>query len=138
MAEKDLIHSAVRRALEKEKWIITDDPLRIPTGGTIIKMDMGAERVIAAERGEEKIAVEVKSLLRPSIVYAFYEAFGQYMFYRDALKDEKINRAMYLAISDIAYNRISKIAFIQRRIIQYGIKIIVVDLDTETVIKWIG
>ena len=51
---------------------------------------------------------------------------------------KKIDRAMYLAISDIAYNRISKISFIQKRIMQYGVKIIVVDLDIEMVIKWIG
>ncbi|MCO6479332.1 MAG: hypothetical protein J5I94_22045 [Phaeodactylibacter sp.] len=59
MAERDQIHFAVRAALEKEGWIITDDPLRIPTGGTVIKMDIGAERLFAAEKGEEKIAVFV-------------------------------------------------------------------------------
>jgi len=29
MAAKDLFHEAVRRALEKEQWVITDDPLKI-------------------------------------------------------------------------------------------------------------
>ena len=62
-------------------------------------MDLGAERVIAAQKGSEKIAVEIKTLHAPSMVYAFYEAFGQYIFYRDALADEEIKREIYLGVS---------------------------------------
>ncbi|MGB7249683.1 MAG: element excision factor XisH family protein, partial [Phormidesmis sp.] len=29
MAAKDRFHAVVRRALEKEQWAITDDPLRL-------------------------------------------------------------------------------------------------------------
>lgn len=137
MAERDQIHFAVRAALEKEGWIITDDPLRIPTGGTVIKMDIGAERLIAAEKGEEKIAVEVKSLLQPSIVYSFYEAFGQYILYRDALRDERIERQMFLAVSDIAFFRIEKLPFLHKRLEQYQIKLIIVNIEDETIERWI-
>ncbi len=33
MAAKDLFHDAVRKALLKEQWVITDDPLKIKIEG---------------------------------------------------------------------------------------------------------
>ena len=54
---KDVFHYAVRRGLETEGWLITDDTLRIKTGGAEMEIDLGAERIIAAEHREEKIAV---------------------------------------------------------------------------------
>lgn len=33
MAAKDIFHDAVRKGLEKEGWLITDDPLEIEVGG---------------------------------------------------------------------------------------------------------
>jgi hypothetical protein len=32
MAAKDVFHDAVRNGLEKEGWVITNDPLRIRAG----------------------------------------------------------------------------------------------------------
>lgn len=103
----------------------------------MVKMDIGAERLFAAEKGEEKIAVEVKSLTQPSIVYSFYEAFGQYMLYRDALQDEGIDRQMFLAISDIAFLRIEKLPFLYKRLEQYQISLIIVNIEDEIIEKWI-
>jgi hypothetical protein len=57
MSARDLFHQAVRTALEKEEWLITDDPLEVELEDTTLKIDLGAERLIAAEKGEEKIAV---------------------------------------------------------------------------------
>ena len=137
MSKRDKIHFAVKEALKQDGWTITDDPLRIPTGDTVVKMDLGAEKLIIAEKGKIKIVVEIKSFLAPSTVYAFYDAFGKYMLYRDALKDEKINRELYLAISDIAFSRISKIGFLYKRLKQYDIKVIVVDVDQKIIKQWI-
>ena len=39
MAAKDKFHAAVRIALEKEQWKITDDPLRLEVGGTKLEKD---------------------------------------------------------------------------------------------------
>ena len=58
---KDLFHDAVRRGLEKDQWIITDDPLELEWEEITVRIDLAAERLIAAERGEKKIAVEIKS-----------------------------------------------------------------------------
>jgi len=76
MPAKDIFHDAVRKGLEKEDWVITDDPLRIRSGRVDMQIDLGAERLIAAERGNEKIAVEIKSFIGSSNIFEFHTALG--------------------------------------------------------------
>ena len=131
------MHETVRIALEKSGWEITHDPFIVSSGGTSFRMDLGAERLIIAEKGTERIAVEIKSLAKVSLIYDFYEAFGQYMFYRDALDDEAIERTMYIAFSLAAWKRIEGIPFLVKRFKQYKIKAIIINLSDETISKWI-
>ena len=46
-----------------------------------LSTDIGAEKVILAENGLTKIAVEVKSFIHMSILHEFLKASGQYMSY---------------------------------------------------------
>ena len=57
---KDLYHFEVREALIKDGWRITNDPYIIETDDVNFEVDLGAEKMLAAEKGSEKIAVEVK------------------------------------------------------------------------------
>jgi len=57
--QRDIYHQAVRNALSKEGWIITHDPLTVPFGLRRVYLDLGAEQLLAAERGPDRIAVEV-------------------------------------------------------------------------------
>ncbi|NCC36181.1 MAG: hypothetical protein EOM24_29840 [Chloroflexia bacterium] len=50
MAARDLFHHAVKAALHKEGWQITDDPLVVQFGGVDFYIDLGAEKLIAAEK----------------------------------------------------------------------------------------
>lgn len=59
----DIFHDAVKKGLEKEGWLITNDLLRIEVGDVEMYVDLGAEQVLAAEKETEKIAVELKVLL---------------------------------------------------------------------------
>ncbi len=77
MAAKDLFHPHVRHALEKDGWTITHDPLTLPWGSAPVQVDLGAEKIIAAEKGARKIAVEVKSFLRSSRTEDLEDAMGQ-------------------------------------------------------------
>jgi XisH protein len=61
---RDIFHDLVKEALIADGWLITDDPLTLLTrieGG--ISTDLGAEKIIVAEKGVTRIAVEVKSFL---------------------------------------------------------------------------
>ena len=71
MSAKDTFHESVKRALQKEQWVITADPLKFKFGNVKFQVDLGAERLVAAERGGEKIAVEIKSFLNPSVITDF-------------------------------------------------------------------
>lgn len=76
MSAKDLFHDSVKTALEKEGWTITHDPLKFKYGEVNFQVDLGAEKLIAAEKAGEKIAVEIKSFLNPSAITDFYGALG--------------------------------------------------------------
>jgi XisH protein len=58
--KRDKYHDLVKIALEKEGWTITHDPYFIRLGRRKGYIDLGAE-MIGAERGLEKIAIEIKT-----------------------------------------------------------------------------
>lgn len=60
MPAKDIYHDTVKRALQNDQWIITHDPFPLQIGKKRLSADLGAERLISAERGLQKIVVEVK------------------------------------------------------------------------------
>ncbi len=66
MPKLDIIHNAVKNALIKDGWIITDDPYIIEYRKTKLYADLGAERPIAIQRNEQKLVVEVKSFIGAS------------------------------------------------------------------------
>ena len=41
-----------------------------------LRADLAADRVIAAERGTERIVVEIKSFLSPSLIHELQMALG--------------------------------------------------------------
>ena len=81
MAAKDVIHDAVKNALIKDGWTITDDPLRLKYKAVNLSVDLAAERALAAERDGEKIAVEIKSFLNASTINDLKLAIGQFSLY---------------------------------------------------------
>lgn len=100
---RDIFHVNVRRALEKEGWTITRAPLHIDLDETYVEIDLAAEMVFAAERADEKIAVEVKSFLSKSIMSDFHQAIGQYLDYIEALDETEPDRILYLALPCFTY-----------------------------------
>ena len=105
MSRRDTYHQLVRQALVDDGWTITQDPYYFETV-PVLATDLGAERTIAAERGSEKIAVEIKSFLRGSQVVALQRALGQYMLYRAFLKQQEPDRILYMAVPQWAYDDI--------------------------------
>jgi len=101
---KDLFHDVVKTALIKDGWEITDDPLFLKVGGVDFFIDLGAEKLLAAERDGKKIAVEIKSFINTSSIADFHLAIGQFINYRVALKATDPERQLFLAVPDIAYN----------------------------------
>jgi len=63
MPARDFYHDIVRNALVKDGWTITHDPYPLKLGRKDSLIDWGAEKIIAAERGNDKTAVEIKSFV---------------------------------------------------------------------------
>jgi len=138
MANKDLYHDAVVEALQKDGWRITHDPLNLAYGTSSVEVDLGAERIIAAEKENEKIAVEIKSFLGASRVYDFHQAIGQYVVYKMALKYNQEKRALFLAVtSDVYQSFFLDQQMVYDAISELGLKILVVNLGTNSIDRWI-
>lgn len=136
---RDLIHESVKTALIEDGWTITDDPfiIELPEDETFFEADLAAEKLIGAQKGMQKIVVEIKTFGGPSILYKFHEALGQYLDYRDALRDASISRELFLAVSVDIFERLREVNFIRRRITQYGLKFLSVDLEEKRIEQWI-
>jgi hypothetical protein len=138
MAARDIFHFQVRSALEKEGWVITDDPLKVEMPGARLEIDLGAEKLLGAERGAEKIAVEIKSFLSDSPVTDYHAALGQFLNYRLALEVREPSRILYLAIPQVAYEGFFQREFAQLSIERYAVKHLVYDPTAEVIVKWIS
>lgn len=139
MSAKDLFHEAVKKGLQKEQWIITHDPLRIEFGKQDeVRIDLGAERLLAAEKAGEKIAVEIKSFLSDSALFDFHLALGQFFNYRLVLEASESERILYLAVPIAAYESFFQRDLPQASVQQYRIKLIVYDPVDEVIVKWIN
>ena len=101
---RDKYHWHVRRALEKEGWRITNDPLSFSVGEVDMEIDLGAETILGAEKEGKRIAVEIKSCLEDSPVSVFHKAVGQYDNYLLGLQVYQPDRLLYLAIPEIIYS----------------------------------
>ncbi|MBD2185564.1 XisH family protein [Planktothrix sp. FACHB-1355] len=138
MSAKDLFHEAVKRGLEKEQWIITDDPLELEWEEVKVKIDLAAERLLAAKRGEEKIAVEIKSFIGTSAISDFHTALGQFLNYRVMLEAKEPDRQLYLAIPLETYDTFFQSQFAQTVKQRYQLKLIVYEPINEEILQWIN
>jgi hypothetical protein len=136
MSARDIFHNAVKTALEHDGWTITHDPLSLEFGLGSLYVDLGAERVIAAERKNEKIAVEVKSFLSGSAVSEFHTALGQYLNYRLLMQGQYPEYKLYLAIPLSAYDSFFQLPFVQATIQQHQLKLAVYEPQAQEIVKW--
>ena len=134
---RDLLHNEVKIALEKDGWIITHDPLDLSVGGVELYADLGAERLIAAQRGLEKIAIEIKTFSGQSLVTEFHKATGQYDNYRLSLEELEPERIIYLAIPEGIWSNFFQLPFIQKVIRVKSIKMIIFEPSNQMIVQWI-
>ncbi|MGG6298070.1 XisH family protein [Leptolyngbya sp. AN02str] len=138
VSTRDLFHQAVRRGLEKEQWYISSDPLELEWEEVKVKIDLAAERLLAAERGEEKIAVEIKSFISPSPISDFHTALGQFLNYKIMLEVNQPDRQLYLAVPLDTYEIFFQSRFAQVAIKRHHLNLIVYNPITEEIVTWIN
>ncbi len=134
---KDAFHDLVKDALIQEGWRVTDNPLTLLSraeGG--ISTDLGAEKIIVAEKGLTKIAVEIKSFTNPSLIHDFLRAIGQYSGYNVVIRLKKLERTLYLAMPIFAYEKLILYDFVQAIIEENGIKFLLFDPQQKIIVSW--
>lgn len=136
MSARDIFHKAVKIALQNDGWTITHDPLTIDLADGQLQVDLGAERLIAAQRQNERIAVEVKSFTAPSATSEFHSALGQFLNYRVALKIKEPERVLYLAVPLEVYDTFFSRQLPQLSIQEYQVKLLVFNPQQEIVVQW--
>ncbi|QHV93648.1 element excision factor XisH family protein [Spirosoma endbachense] len=137
MPAKDAYHDIVRTALEKESWQITHDPLRLVLGRRKGYVDLAAEKLLAAQRGTQKIAVEIKSFLGASTLDEFEDALGQFLIYKVALETDEPDRKLYLAIPASVYTDFFDDSFFIGILERYAVLLLIFDEEQQTIIQWI-
>lgn len=137
MPAKDTFHDAVKNALEKDGWAITDDPLFLKLGRDKAYVDLGAEKLLTAQKGARKIAVEVKSFIGASEMRDLHEALGQYLTYQTMLEQVEPERKLYLAVSEETFNQVFTRDVGALLIEKRNLSMIVFDDEAEVIIRWI-
>ena len=136
MAAKDIYHDDVRSALIKDGWTITDDPFRLRWGKKDYYVDLGAEKLIAAEIPGRRIAVEIKSFVGASVVDDMEKALGQYMIYRSILKRRQPDRELFLAVPNNIAKQFEEP--LGRLLLEdYDLRVVVFRPKKKEIIRWL-
>jgi hypothetical protein len=138
MSARDIYHNHVKAALEKDGWTITHDPLRVERRKhQKLQIDLGAERLLGAEKGTRKIAVEIKSFVGASELDDLYNAVGQFVIYRNTLKRIEPQRELFLGIRSTVYKSLFADPNDEELRSEENIKLLVFNARTKEIVKWI-
>ena len=137
MPAKNIDHDAVRDALVADGWTITDDPLRVLFGSRRLYVDLGAERPhLGAERGGERIAVEVQSFVGESHMDSLHHAVGQYCVCRVILNRTEPDRQLFLAVRDTVFHSVFEEPLGQTVAADLRIRFLVYNATQRRVVQW--
>ena len=136
MPTRDLYHDSVKNALVKDGWRITHDPLRLTWGKKDMYVNLGAERLMAAQKDNELIAVQVKSFIGASSMADLEGAIGQYILYFDVLQEREPNRTLYVAVRQKAYEEVFEDPLGQLLLAKKRLRLVVFDDETDTILLW--
>jgi hypothetical protein len=137
MPAKDKVHDIVKNALINDGWIITHDPFSMKLGSADLFVDLGAEKLIAAEKGSAKIAVEVKSFLGKSIISETQDAIGQFLMYQVVMSEFEVSRVLYLAIEEEIFDNAFSEALKTLLLEKLHIKLLIFRASEEGIVKWL-
>ena len=136
MSKRDFFHDAVKNALIKDGWTVTHDPYELKVGGVDMAVDLGAERILAAEKDNQKIAIEIKSFISASEISEFHTALGQFINYKIALAEKEPARKLYLAVPKDVYDTFFQLPLVKKSGRFAKLKLIVYQPITEEIVKW--
>lgn len=133
---RDINHQIVKALLIQEGWEITHDPYILEDLNPDWEIDLGAEKMIAAEKEREKIAVEIKGFREASFAYEFHGAVGQYINYRIGLETVEPERVLILAVPIEVYETHFLRQGVRLSVEKNQIKLLIYNSSTKKIDKW--
>ncbi len=137
MSRRDRLHQSLRRTLEKDGWTITADPLVLILEETELRADLGAEKRLSAEKGGQKIAIELKEFTAVSGVSELEKTIGQLQLYQWALDIQEPDRKLFLAVNEMAYVKYFEKPLFQLVVQRNKINLLIYQPDSEEIVEWI-
>ncbi len=136
MPAKDRDHNSLKNALRNDGWTITDDPLTLKVGQTHLFVDLGAEKLLLAEKQNQKIGVELKTFGGASEVRELELSFGQYFVYQAVLEKNQPERVLYLAVTQEIYDDVFTDDLGKLLLDTYNPNLIIFDAEREIILQW--
>lgn len=125
-------HASLRsRAAETKRYTIV-------FGSRRVYADLGAERLLAAEKNSRKIVVEVKSFVGLSQISELEKAIGQFAIYKSWLARTEPERLLYIALDAEAYGELFQDISGQVLLEDYDIHLIVIQIEQREIDRWIN
>ncbi|MGB5715322.1 MAG: element excision factor XisH family protein, partial [Waterburya sp.] len=90
------------------------------------------------QKGETRIAVEIKSFVGNSPINELENALGQYILYRNILEETEPERSIYLAIRKSTYQEIFSEPIGTLTIQKSKLYLLVFDDEKEEILQWIN
>jgi hypothetical protein len=138
MPAPDIYHENVKQALLRDGWNILKEHYELKYRGDRLYPDLAAEKSIVAERGTQKILVEIKSFLGRSFIADLQAAIGQYVMYRNVIQAQGLEFKLYLAIAEEVYNKKFQTPLAQLIVEENQVNLLVFSVDQEVVSQWIS
>src|SRR5262245_27567850 len=132
MPALDSCHQQIVNALNKAGWDVDPKPVFIRTPEISIFADIQAE--YSNGYPKEIVVIEVKCFVdERNDLDELYRAIGQYVIYRNILRERQIDLPLYLANPVHVHERLfkKKVVALSRSEIQ--MKLIVIDIDREEI-----
>ena len=136
MPAKDIFHDAVKTALTSDGWTIKADQLHLRWGKRDFYVDLAADRFYLADKGEQHIAIEVKSFTDDSAMTALEKTLGQFLIYRSILKRKDPERKLFLAVTQPVFRNIFEKDVGLLVVEDYDIALLIFDAQKEVIIEW--
>lgn len=137
MPRRDNIHAAIKNALVKDGWTITNDPYRIEYEDADVYADLRIEKTLPGELPRRVLVIEIKEFAGPSPMNRLEEALGQYQVYRSYLRQIAPEEQLYLAVDKASYDSLFARLSFQRIVDDYQLSLVIVDVPNEEVARWI-
>lgn len=131
------VSSARKARIGKRRLDDYARPVDIAAGKRTRSIDLGAEKVIAAEKDERKIAVEVKSFLHSSRMEELEDVMGQLVLYRYLLRRAGTPRELYLAIRQDVYDSFIVLPHVTDFLQAERVRLMIFNPQTEEITPWI-